>query len=139
MGVEPFLITSSLIMVGSQRLVRKICPACKESYELDKETAAKLKMGSGKEKVTLYRGKGCPGCFGSGYKGRIAVIEVLTLTPGIKTLILESAQDHVIREEARRQGMKTLRENGIQCVLDGATTLDEIIRVTVGDQDLDTV
>lgn len=139
MGVEPFLITSSLIMVGSQRLVRKICPACKEPYEIDKDTAAKLKMGSGKEKVTLYRGKGCPNCFGSGYKGRVAVIEVLTLTPGIKALILESAQDHAIREEARRQGMKTLRENGIQNVLDGVTTLDEIMRVTVGDQDLDTV
>jgi type IV pilus assembly protein PilB len=139
MGVEPFLITSSLIMAGAQRLVRKICLACKEEYELDKETAAKLKLGSGKEKVVLYRGKGCKSCFGSGYQGRVALIEVLTLTPKIRELILEGAQEHKIREEARREGMRTLRENGIQNVLDGVTTLDEIIRVTIGDQDMDTV
>ena len=139
MGVEPFLITSSVIMVGAQRLVRKICPVCKESYELDKETAAKLKIGSGKEKAVLYRGKGCQSCFGSGYKGRVALIEVLALTPKIKELILEGSQEYKIREEARREGMRTLRENGIQNVLEGVTTLDEIIRVTVGDQDLEAV
>lgn len=139
MGVEPFLITSSVIMAGAQRLVRKICPSCKEEYELDKDTAAKLKIGPGKDKVTLYRGKGCASCLGSGYKGRIGLIEILMLTPKIKELILEGAQEHRIREEARREGMETLRENGMKNVMNGMTTLDEIIRVTVGDQDIDTV
>jgi type IV pilus assembly protein PilB len=139
MGVEPFLITSSLLMVGAQRLVRKICASCKESYDLDRDTAAKLKMGSGKGPVKLYRGKGCPNCFGSGYKGRAALIEVMTMSPALRTLVLAGAQEHRIREVARREGMRTLRECGMQSVLDGTTTLDEVIRVTVGDQDLDTV
>lgn len=140
MGVEPFLITSSLVLIGAQRLVRKICPACKQSYELDKELIKKLKIKwEKKEKVTLYKGKGCASCFGSGYKGRIGLLEVLSLSPKIKSLILEGAQEYQIREEARLEGMRTLRENGIQNALDGVTTLDEVLRVTVGDQDMDTV
>jgi type IV pilus assembly protein PilB len=139
MGVEPFLITSSMIMAGAQRLVRKICPSCRQSYELDKDTASKLGIGSGSQGVKLYRGKGCPSCLGSGYRGRVALIEVLVLTSKIKELILQGAQEHKIREQARREGMRTLRENGLDNVLKGVTTLDEIIRVTVGDQDIDTV
>ena len=139
MGLEPFLITSSVIMVAAQRLVRKICPACKEPYELDKDVAKKISLPSASGRVTLYRGKGCSGCLGTGYKGRTALIEVLMLTPKIKELILAGEQEYTIREAARREGMKTLRENGIQNVLDGITTLDEIMRVTVGDQDMDTV
>ena len=139
MGVEPFLITSSVILVGAQRLVRKICPSCKEPYELDKDVAERMNINPGKGKAVFYRGKGCDKCLKTGYKGRVALIEALTLTPGIKELILESAQEYKIREAARREGMKTLRESGIQAALDGITTLDEIVRVTVGDQDLDTV
>ncbi|MBN2453270.1 MAG: Flp pilus assembly complex ATPase component TadA [Candidatus Omnitrophica bacterium] len=138
MGVEPFLLTSSLIMVGAQRLVRKICNNCKEAYTLDKDVAEKLGLKTSSGKVTLYRGKGCPTCFGTGYKGRIAIIEVLTMTPKIKELILAGEQEYKIREEARREGMKTIRENGIQSALDGVTTLDEVVRVTVGEQ-VDTV
>ncbi|MFH1190547.1 MAG: ATPase, T2SS/T4P/T4SS family [Candidatus Omnitrophota bacterium] len=136
MGVEPFLITSSVIMVAAQRLVRKICPRCKEPYHLDKDVAGKINLP---DKATLYRGKGCPECLGTGYKGRVALIETLVLTPKIKNLILAGEQEHAIRETARREGMKTLRENGIQNALDGITTLDEVVRVTVGDQDTDTV
>ncbi|MCX5677751.1 MAG: ATPase, T2SS/T4P/T4SS family [Candidatus Omnitrophica bacterium] len=139
MGLEPFLIASSLIMVAAQRLVRKICPGCKESYDLDKDIARKINLAPASGKITLYRGKGCPDCLGTGYKGRTALIEVLMLTPKIKELVLAGEQEHIIREAARREGMKTLRENGIQNVLDGITTLDEVVRVTVGDQDMDTV
>lgn len=139
MGVEPFLLTSSLIMVGAQRLVRKICAACKEPYKIEKDVAEKLNITGRGNIVTLYRGKGCPKCLDTGYKGRVALIEVLALTPKIKDLILTGAQEFKIREEARREGMKTLRENGIQNVLNGITTIDEVVRVTVGDQDMDTV
>lgn len=139
MGLEPFLITSSVIMVAAQRLVRKICHNCKESYGIDKDVAKKINLSPVSDKVMLYRGKGCPICMGTGYKGRVALIEVLMLTPKIKELILSGEQEHTIREAARREGMKTLRENGIQNALDGITTLDEVVRVTVGDQDMDTV
>ncbi|MDO8536155.1 MAG: ATPase, T2SS/T4P/T4SS family [Candidatus Omnitrophota bacterium] len=137
MGVEPFLITSSIILVGAQRLVRKICPNCKESYELDSEIAESYGIKTDGKKAVLYRGKGCEVCHRTGYKGRIALIEVLTLSPKIKALILESAQEYKILEQARLEGMKTLRENGISFALEGATTLDEVVRVTVGDQDLE--
>lgn len=134
MGVEPFLITSSLIMVGAQRLVRKICQRCKEPYELDGDAVKTLgvKMPKG---GALYRGKGCELCFSTGYKGRIALMEVLTLSAGIKGLILQGAQEHVISHAARKEeGMRTLRENGIENVLKGITTLDEVLRVTVGSE-----
>ncbi len=138
MGVEPFLITSSLIMVGAQRLVRKICSNCKEPYEMDQRTAEKLKIKiPGRNALTFYKGKGCSLCLKTGYKGRVGLIEVLILTPKIKGLILESAQEYQIREAARREGMKTLRESGIESAKSGMTTLDEVFRVTVGDQDLD--
>ena len=137
MGVEPFLITSSIILVGAQRLVRKICPNCRETYELDAEIAESYGIKTGGKKAILYRGKGCEICRKTGYKGRIALIEVLTLSPKIKTLILENAQEYKILEQARLEGMKTLRENGIAFALEGITTLDEVVRVTVGDQDLE--
>ena len=139
MGVEPFLITSSLIFVGAERLVRRICQNCVTSYEMDEEAIEKTKLKLDAKKALFYKGKGCPACLGMGYKGRVGLIEVLVLTPKIKALILESAQEYEIKEEARREGMKTLRENGVQLALDGVTTLDEILRVTVGDQDMDTV
>lgn len=140
MGVEPFLITSSLIMVGAQRLVRKICENCKEEYQLSEEAVKKLGIKTdGKGKNIFFRGKGCEACFKTGYKGRVAMLEVLILTPKIKSLVLEGAQEYKIREAARREGMVTLRENGVKLALDGVTTLDEILRVTVGDQDMDAV
>jgi type IV pilus assembly protein PilB len=137
MGVEPFLITSSVILVGAQRLVRKICPHCKEPYELDADVAESYGIKAGGKKAVLYRGRGCDSCRKTGYKGRVALVEVLTLSPKIKELILGNAQEYKILETARSEGMKTLRENGITLALEGATTLDEVVRVTVGDQDVE--
>lgn len=137
MGVEPFLITSSVILIAAQRLVRNICHKCKEPYELDSDVAEKLGIKSGGKKVTLYRGKGCGACRNTGYKGRVGLIEVLMLTPKIKTLILESSQEYKIRDQTRLEGMMTLRENGITLALEGITTIDEVVRVTVGDQDIE--
>jgi type II secretory ATPase GspE/PulE/Tfp pilus assembly ATPase PilB-like protein len=108
-------------------------------YRLTEEAAAELGMKSDKNGLVFYKSKGCDSCFRTGYKGRVGLIEVLVLTPSIKALVLESAQDYKIRETARREGMITLRENGIQTALAGETTLDEILRVTAGDQSLDTI
>ena len=139
MGVEPFLLTSSLILVGAQRLVRKICQNCKTPYELDKDECEKLKIKLDKAKPVFYRGKGCPTCLNSGYKGRVGLLEVLVLTSKIKAMVLEGAQEYLIRDQARKEGLQTLRENGIQLALNGVTTLDEVLRVTVGDQDMETL
>jgi len=136
MGVEPFLITSSVVLVAAQRLVRKICPNCKEAHEMDKEMASVLGVKSDSGKAKFYKGKGCDACLKSGYKGRIGLLEVLNLTPKIKSMILENVQEYQLRDQARREGMKTLRENGVDLILQGLTTVDEILRVTAGDQDI---
>ncbi len=137
MGCEPFLIVSSMIAAGAQRLVRRICQECKEPYELDKETIGLMNIKPDIGKPTFYRGRGCEKCSRTGYRGRVGLIEVLRMTPKIRKLVLQGAQEHTIREEARRDGMKTLRETGIQNALAGITTLDEIVRVTIGDQELE--
>ena len=137
MGVEPFLINASLILVVAQRLVRKICQNCKEPYKLDEESYAKLKLNSLRHKGMIYRGKGCDVCMKTGYKGRVGLAEVLGMTPKVKDLIAKGAQEHEIRDEARREGMPSLRENGLKKVFEGVTTLDEVLRVTVGEQDVE--
>ncbi|MDO8525406.1 MAG: ATPase, T2SS/T4P/T4SS family [Candidatus Omnitrophota bacterium] len=139
MGVEPFLIASSLVMVGAQRLVRRLCQKCKEPHEISAEIAERLGLKQNGKKPVFYKGKGCDNCFKTGYRGRVGLIEVLAFSPRIKALILDNAQEYKLREEARREGMMTLRENGIKSAIDGVTTLEEILRVTAGDQDLDTV
>jgi len=135
MGVEPYLINSALVCVIAQRLVRKICPHCKESYPVKKETIESLKLPLEADKeVRFFRGKGCKNCFNIGYSGRVAICEVLLLTPEIRELILKQSQEHVIKKEARRQGMRTLREEGLAEALEGTTTLEEVLRVTMADE-----
>jgi len=131
MGVEPFLISSSVILVAAQRLVRKICDDCKESYKMDAGTAKRLGMDTGK--LTFYRGKGCKKCMNTGYKGRVGLAEVMPMTPRVKELISSAAQEHQIKDAARKEGMKTLRENGLAKAQRGITTIEEVLRVTVGD------
>jgi len=132
MGIEPFLITSSCLMVCAQRLIRKICKHCKEAYPISDEIREKFNIP---DKYTeLYHGKGCDKCANTGYKGRIGLCEVLVLTPEIKDLIMKKAQEGVIKAKAREQGMKTLRENGITKALKGITSLEEITRLTVEDE-----
>jgi type IV pilus assembly protein PilB len=135
MGVEPFLITSSVILVAAQRLVRKVCENCKAPYKLDQVTAKKLHLKPGGKNVA-YKGKGCKACQRTGYKGRIGLAETLLLSSEIRRLILAKAEEHKIREQARKEGMATLRENGAQKVLRGLTTIEEVLRVTTGEQDI---
>jgi len=135
MGVEPFLITSSMIMVLAQRLVRKICMDCKKPYKIDDTTAKKLGLKPG-GKNTAYIGKGCKKCQNTGYQGRVGLVETLVLSPEIRKLILAKAEERFIRRKVREEGMKSLRENGVAKILRGVTSVEEIFRVTVGEQDI---
>ncbi len=136
MGIEPFLITSSLLMAGSQRLVRKICVRCKESYEpspvLVRELGITEKDLKG-QKPVFYRGKGCDACTKSGYAGRAVLLEGLTISPRVKELILKAAPEHEVKKMGCQEGMKSLRDNGVAKILQGITTPEEVMRVTVRD------
>ncbi|MFA4829013.1 MAG: ATPase, T2SS/T4P/T4SS family [Thermodesulfovibrionales bacterium] len=127
MGVEPFLITSSLIGVLGQRLIVKICPYCKESYSAEEDI---LKTIGIKGKILLHRGKGCGECRSTGYLGREGLFELLIITEGIKKLIVEKATASEIKAQAIKEGFKAMREEGLLKVVEGVTTLEEVVRVT---------
>ena len=132
MGVEPFLITSSVELIAAQRLLRKLCPECKKPYKPSKEVAQKFNLLDGKGKVAeIFEPVGCKRCWDSGYRGRIGIIECMELTPKVKHLIFEHAQEFEIEKAARQDGMTTLRENGIENVTEGITSLEEVLRTTV--------
>ncbi|MFH0791452.1 MAG: ATPase, T2SS/T4P/T4SS family [Candidatus Omnitrophota bacterium] len=132
MGVEPYLINSSLVCVINQRLVRKICPHCKEKYQLKKEIVDSLKLNISNPE--FFRPKRCTACLNTGYSGRIAISEVLVLSMKIRDAILNRAQEYVIKQYARKEGMKTLREEGIDVALKGLTTIEEVLRVSGPDE-----
>jgi general secretion pathway protein E len=129
MGVEPYLVASSLEMVAAQRLVRLICPKCKE--EMPRDEVAKLQAEFGKEVPSvLYRGAGCRNCQNSGYRGRQGVFEMMPITDDIRTLILERASSREIRKVAIQQGMTSLRDDGWRLIREGRTTAEEVLRST---------
>lgn len=135
MGVEPYLINSSVLCVVAQRLMRKICPYCKEEYTIKKDIIDNLKLKYDKNKeIKFYRGKGCSYCFNMGYSGRVGIAEVLLLSSKIRELILSLAQEHVIKQQACKEGMKTLREEGLKQVLKGLTTIEEVLHLTPSDE-----
>lgn len=118
MGVEPYLLSSTVVGVLAQRLVRRICPSCKESYQTDQGT--------------FYRGRGCSSCFESGYKGRQGIYELMTLTNLLKKQIVKSPDAIELRRLALSQNMLSLYQHGLQLVKEGVTTLEEVLRVTKG-------
>lgn len=128
MGVEPFLVASSVIGVIAQRLVRKICENCKEEYMLDKKEALMFFKES-KNPIKLYRGKGCRFCNYTGYKGRTAVGEIMVITSRHSELINKRSSSNQIREFSIQHGMSTLKEEGLKLVKRGITTLEEFMRV----------
>jgi len=131
-GVEPYLISSSLIGILAQRLVRTICPNCKTPYQGNPDVLSELpeKVTKSNEPLTLYRGKGCKNCRQSGYFGRTGIFEFLPVNDKIKKLISDKATTQVIRETAKKTvGMVSLRENGLDKVLKGTTALEEVDRV----------
>ena len=130
MGMEPFLIASSIVGIMAQRLIRLICKDCKETYEPEEEILEQLGIKRGEQK--FYRGKGCKECNNTGYKGRFGLFEILTVTPKIKKLIIDRAESNIILKAAREEGMLTLYEDALQKAYQGRTTIEEVLRVTYG-------
>ncbi|BAL81598.1 GspE/PulE family protein [Caldisericum exile] len=128
MGIEPFLVASSLIGATAQRLIRKICPKCKEPHTPSKDVLEHLGFEV-HEGVNFYKGAGCDFCSNTGYKGRVAISEILPITPEIQRLILKQASSKEILSEAKRMGMKTLLDDALMKAAEGITTLEEVIRV----------
>jgi len=126
MGIEPFLVTSSVSCVIGQRLLRKICPECKESYY---PTPSVHKTFQIREDVLLYRGKGCPACKYKGYRGRTGVYEVLIMDDELRELIISRAPAEVLKKRAHEKGMRVMRDDAIMKVLFGTTTLEEALNV----------
>ncbi len=133
MGVEPFLVSSSVNAILAQRLVRKICPHCRESYQPDREYLTRVGLSLDKfGDHLLYRGRGCPQCLGTGYKGRLGLYELMILNDDLKSMVLTTSDAGQIKKHAlaRDPGMHTLRQDGLDKVLEGLTTLEEVFRVT---------
>jgi general secretion pathway protein E len=135
MGIEPFLVASSIVAIVAQRLVRTICSACRQSYVPSPEELARLELGrssaaDGGKPITLARGTGCPTCGGSGYRGRVAIYETLVVDDQVRRLIMAKADAGAIREAAIAAGMRPLRLDGMAKVLQGVTTAEEVLRIT---------
>lgn len=137
MGIEPFLVSSATNLILAQRLVRKICQECKGPISISAESFAKLGVQQEEyeqyKDITFYKGKGCDICNNTGYKGRIALYEVMPISEPIKELILQGASAIDIKREAIRQGLQTLRRSGISKLLEGVTSLEEVLKTTVRD------
>jgi general secretion pathway protein E len=131
MGIEPFLVASSLVCVLAQRLVREICPHCRESYEPTTQELSYLAVDP--PPTELYRGKGCDKCLGKGYLGRIGIYELLEITPEVRTMISERKDAQTIKAAALRSGFKPLHNNATDKILKGITTIEEVMRVTLKD------
>jgi len=129
MGLDPYLLASSIIMVLAQRLVRKICPDCKESYTVPAEELQALGLGE-MEGFSFYRGTGCDKCNQSGYRGRAAIYELLPVNDAVRELILQGASSGEIQKCAMGQGMMPMRNDGFKKVVVGLTTIDEVMRLT---------
>ncbi|MDP2167660.1 MAG: type IV-A pilus assembly ATPase PilB [Thermodesulfovibrionales bacterium] len=134
MGIEPFLVSSSVILILAQRLARKICVQCKEVEKVPVPALVKVGFSEDEAKeVVCHKGKGCPACNGSGYKGRVALYEVMPVRDDLKQLILEGASTDELKKASVRLGTKTLRMSGLTKVKDGVTSIEEVLRVTFGD------
>jgi general secretion pathway protein E len=129
MGVEPFLVSSSLIGVIAQRLVRIICPECKEEFTPDQKQIKELGLEGRKEKISFYRGKGCQYCMQTTYRGRTGVFEIMKVSDKIRDLILQKQPASKIKDIAVSEGMALLKDAALEKVIQGVTTAEEIKRV----------
>lgn len=135
-GVKPFLVAASLRATMAQRLVRRICAKCKEPHTPDPLQLRALNMNENQvSAATFMLGKGCPSCHGTGFRGRMSIVEIFTVTEEIERLIYDNGSATLIRRKAREGGMRSLREDGIRKVTSGLTTPEEVIAITVGDVD----
>ncbi|MGA1839909.1 MAG: type IV-A pilus assembly ATPase PilB [bacterium] len=133
MGVESFLVSSAVVLVLSQRLVRRICSNCREKTSVPVELLKRIGFSDQDLKAgpEIYKGKGCPKCSNTGYKGRLALYEVMLITDPVKEMIVRGGSTEQLRALAREEGMKTLRESGLQKIKEGLTTLEEVFSVSV--------
>ncbi|MGD9688560.1 MAG: GspE/PulE family protein [Phycisphaerales bacterium] len=136
LGLEPFLLTATLEGIVAQRLARTICPKCKASFTPTEEQLMELSLVpeavAGKQ---FFQGKGCDNCFGSGYRGRMAIFEIMGMTDTLRDMVMKKASTNLLRDEARKNGMRTLRECGLLAIYEGQTTIDEILRETLSESD----
>jgi len=135
LGVQSFLITATIEAIVAQRLVRRICVKCKQEYTPSETELMEVELRP--EDVvgrTFFRGTGCEACNGSGYKGRLAIFETLVMDDGLREMIMAQASTALLRTEARRRGMRTLRESGMLSIYDGRTTIDEVLRETINEE-----
>jgi general secretion pathway protein E len=128
MGIEPFLLSSSLLGVLAQRLVRVLCDDCKQAHEPDSAERAMLGLKAG-EALTIYQPKGCDKCNGLGYRGRTGIYELVVLDDALRTLIHNGASEQELTAHARKSS-SGIREDGVRKVREGATTIEEVLRVT---------
>ena len=134
MGVEPFLVASSLIAILAQRLIRRVCPTCRESYEPTDADLNKIGIQrSNLEKGIIYRARGCKECLNTGYKGREGIYELMSVDDDIRQMILEKTSSAELKKAAKARGMLSLREDGARKVAEGLTTIAEVMRVTQDD------
>lgn len=137
MGIEPFLICSAVLAIIAQRLLRKICPECQEKYEVQDSVVERVglkRLFPETKKFELSHGKGCKKCFNTGYKGRVGITEILALTPAVKEKILVEAGEPAIKDMARKEGMRTMREDALIKAMEGLTSLEEVLRLTAADE-----
>jgi type II secretory ATPase GspE/PulE/Tfp pilus assembly ATPase PilB-like protein len=133
MGVEPFLISSSLVGVLAQRLVRRLCANCRVEWPITDAMLERLALlGGGEPRGPFYRGSGCEECRGTGYRGRVGVFELLTITPDLRELILQRKSSGTIKEAAHKTIM-TMQQDALQKANAGRTSVEEILRVCAGD------
>ena len=134
MGVEPYLVSSSVVGIMAQRLVRMICPHCRESYHPGEESLREIGLSPDDiPEGKLYRGRGCDKCFQSGYMDRSGIFEILLVDEDIRRMVLERTNTGEIKKAALKKGMLTLRMDGARKVVEGITTIEEVIRVTQAD------
>jgi type IV pilus assembly protein PilB len=131
MGIKPYLVSSALVLIQAQRLVRRICKSCKEKIQVSDKLLEDAGITKGTfENNEVYKGKGCSTCNQTGYKGRIGLYEIMQVTPTIRNLILQGKSSDEVRKVAIEEGMKTLRDDGIEKIKQGVTTIEELMRET---------
>jgi type IV pilus assembly protein PilB len=134
MGVEPFLVASSINLILAQRLARKVCSECKEEVKLNPEVLVSVGIPAADAPFQkVYKGRGCGRCSGTGYKGRIALYEVMVMTEALKEFVLNGASAAELKRQAIKGGMMTLRASGLSLLKEGITSVEEVLRVTAGD------
>lgn len=132
MGVEPYLLSSSLVAILGQRLVRCICPACKERVRPEEDLLKMVGMDEKSKGLLFYQGKGCDRCYGTGYRDRIGIFEILPVSSFLASLIAKGTDSQTLKNRAKEAGMTTMMEDGLQKAAEGVTTLEEVVRVAYG-------